>query len=367
MHLHWQADGGRPQIRFSRPVLEKIRFEASRAVNGRVSLGLGGVLLGSRPDGTLAVDDWRPIACDHSRGPAFQLSASDLSTLSGLLESLKAQAPGGLEIVGWFVARPDENLEPSDAEIELHNRLFGPRQCLLVLHPDQLGRLEVAVHIPSQRSARGMRRLEPLLSVDPQSARRAARVRRQTRVAEQMAPEPAADSAETPAAVAAPPPVAAPRQARLMPVIWCLTVLALACIGASAYLAWSRSVVPAAASPGPSQPIELVSLQAEMRDTRLEVHWRGDAPAIVQAAHVTLFVVTGGRTIRRDLSTRDARSGVQFYPPSIDEVDVRMQVRSADGALLEEKVHLKATRSHTGAVNPPPATAQPDSPAVPAA
>jgi general secretion pathway protein A len=74
---------------------------------------IGGILVGSREDTQVQVENFLLTACSHEGGPSFELSEADKKELRELLASI---TPSGLEEVGWFhsVSNRLELLSPSD-------------------------------------------------------------------------------------------------------------------------------------------------------------------------------------------------------------------------------------------------------------
>ena len=60
-------------IEYSFEVLDQIRASATDGLRqlSRGGLEVGGVLYGTRDANSIRITSWRPIACEHARGPAF--------------------------------------------------------------------------------------------------------------------------------------------------------------------------------------------------------------------------------------------------------------------------------------------------------
>lgn len=135
----WRAEGGAAEVTYSLAAMESMRRAALEGLQRIPKRGLevGGVLLGARDGGSVHVSDWRPIACEHARGPAFLLSEADEAGLRELLASIAADPQlAGLEPVGWMRTRTAGDITLSDEDLSLHNRLFPqPWQIVLVIRP----------------------------------------------------------------------------------------------------------------------------------------------------------------------------------------------------------------------------------------
>src|SRR5271170_1732087 len=71
-------------IEYSLIVIEEIRHAVAEGFQrlSRGGIEVGGVLYGTRDGRTVRILAMRPIACEHARGPAFQLSDKDRAALN---------------------------------------------------------------------------------------------------------------------------------------------------------------------------------------------------------------------------------------------------------------------------------------------
>jgi hypothetical protein len=100
----------------------------------RGGLEIGGVLFGQYREGSLRIEAFRMLECEHATGPSFTLSEADRVRLRDLLDSAVAE---GLLPVGWFRSRTRSEISLSDGDIVLNNKYFGePWQVVLVLRPE---------------------------------------------------------------------------------------------------------------------------------------------------------------------------------------------------------------------------------------
>jgi len=307
----WQADDRRCGIEFCPIALESIRFECSRSMNGVGGMGIGGVLLGAKTGDSIRVLDWRPIPCDHSRGPAFRLSAHDLSGLSSFLEGLRPHRANDMQIVGWFVSHPRGGFSLGEEEITLHQRFFESSRIVLVIRPERMGEAEVAVHDGLSG------RMDPVFNVDPLPASQRAEFLR-------VAQTSLAAVSKRPQSVS-----------RWRPAIWLSVVLALGAAVTGGLLARPQRLQPLMISAAQA-PIEMLSLHAASRGGRLVISWNGGAEVVRFATQVTFEIHDGSEIIRRDLDQTEARTGIQFYRPRTGEVTVILQLRTANGQVFEE-------------------------------
>ena len=104
-------------------------------------LETGGVLFGTRKDGSIRIVTWRPIACEHAEGPGFRLSPRDRMEAACLIELASRDEPlKAFEPVGWFVSHLQGGIWLRPSDLEIYDNLFPkPEQFALVLRPDQSG------------------------------------------------------------------------------------------------------------------------------------------------------------------------------------------------------------------------------------
>src|SRR5438067_12356836 len=81
-------------IEYSLDVLQEIRAAATNGIRqlSRGGLEVGGVLFGERGEDSIRISKWRPIDCEHARGPAFLLSQNDRMALRELLQNAAQDA-----------------------------------------------------------------------------------------------------------------------------------------------------------------------------------------------------------------------------------------------------------------------------------
>jgi proteasome lid subunit RPN8/RPN11 len=135
----WKVEGYALEINYSLEVMDEICHAAWEGLQKipRRGLEIGGLLFGMRHGDRLEINAWRPIACEHAKGPGFELSSKDEGELKQQLESA-AEDPGLklLEALGWFHSHTRDEVRLSKTDLDLHNRFFpAPYQVALVLRP----------------------------------------------------------------------------------------------------------------------------------------------------------------------------------------------------------------------------------------
>ena len=139
----WQAEG-LPRVEYSLGVMEELRVYAEEGFQKIPHGGIevGAILLGERDGETIRIKEWRPMACDHARGPGFVLSPADREALAELLaECGKSPELSGLTVVGWFHTHTRSKIFLSPEDLNIHETYFTqPWQVALVMRPqkDQL-------------------------------------------------------------------------------------------------------------------------------------------------------------------------------------------------------------------------------------
>lgn len=354
----FEAEGGGCRVECGRKMLESIRFECSRAMNGVGGLGIGGVLLGTQAGSSYRVFDWRAIPCDHSRGPAFLMSRRDLAGVASFLEGVRSEADARQwKIIGWFASHPRGGLSLSAEERELQSRFFPASGMVLVVHPDRMGDAECAVFQAAEQGAGVKFHVEPLPIQKREHRERRARVHA---------------AAAAPDEPGLPDAGRASRWKRRM--IGCAAAAGLCgAIGLGMWGAGRPAPAPVVALPA-SPPIEMLSLHAGPRGGRFVIEWNGQAEAIRFASQVTLLIRDGDLESEVQLSRQDAVAGLQFFGPQSGRVRVTLRLEGAQGRRFEEQTEYMAQAAPEPAAMPlhgeviaPAETSSPVAPALNAA
>jgi len=135
-YAYWMHPDGVSKVVYPLGVFSEIDTLVSdgyrRIPHGGVETG--GLLFGKYSEGTVQVEAFREIACQHAFGPSFVLSETDLAALK---EQLNAAATdndlAGLTPVGWFIGHTRSPLELNDREAAWFNDLFPKAGSLTVL------------------------------------------------------------------------------------------------------------------------------------------------------------------------------------------------------------------------------------------
>lgn len=135
-------------VEFTHEVLEEVRRLAVAGFTAfaRGGLETGGVLYGVRDGTKLIVHSFTEFISEHARGPGFLLSEKDRQGFDRL-----AEAPAGLETLGWYRAHTRSGLPLDAGDRELFERFPEPATVLgLVVKPTQWGPSTAAFYIRDQ-------------------------------------------------------------------------------------------------------------------------------------------------------------------------------------------------------------------------
>lgn len=361
----WQPEGSSYRIEFTGTILEQIRFEASRAMNGYACIGIGGVLLGRRgPEGDV-VEDWRPIACDHSRGPAFLLSARDEAALSAFLEGVTLtgavdEDDAQVQVLGWFISHPRGDLKATEVERALHRRHLPGDSFLMIIRPDRLGDAEMQFHLPVRGSLGVVRSAEPVLLVEPLPiAKREPGQRRRKR---RPAP-PGAGLTVVPAKQAARGPVAAPAVAAAKKkdpkaswrlILFSGLLIGLGVAGTVMLAKPGRPEAPRVVLPA-DPPLEILSLHAANEGHESAITWNGRSAAVLYAIKGALEIESRGRTKQVELTPKEVQAGRFAFRHAHPTERVRMILYGEGGGSYEETTQIASVHPEEPPAVPLPA------------
>lgn len=118
------------QVRLAGRAMAGIRDDVVRALASVPKRGAetGGLLTGQRVDGTIWVEGFVPVPCEHRFGPSYRLSEKDLSVLT------ETAAKQGSRLVGFYRSRIGG--APDASDIEDARRVLPDAVCGLVVAPE---------------------------------------------------------------------------------------------------------------------------------------------------------------------------------------------------------------------------------------
>ncbi|MEZ5402485.1 MAG: hypothetical protein R2729_22610 [Bryobacteraceae bacterium] len=123
----WAPESCPFTVEYSRQVVEELRVYGEEWFQKIPHGGMevGAVLFGTYQDGVVRILEWRPLPCEHAKGPGFTLSEKDLQHLERLAEEW-AVAPelDGMVPVGWFHTHTRSGLFFSSDDCAIFDRYF---------------------------------------------------------------------------------------------------------------------------------------------------------------------------------------------------------------------------------------------------
>jgi hypothetical protein len=281
----------------------------------RGGVEVGGVLFGRKTGNVVRILAWRPILCEHSRGPAFLLSNNDKQKL---MEQLEAAGRDPhlqvLEPVGWFVSHTRAGLKMTEDDVETFQRYFPESWHLtLVYNPSRQGPTRAGFFV---RDSNGR--------VLSESTYREFTV---TNVRVPKAPE----SAVAPAApqpqqsLRSEMPPRAPFRGHRRIALVAVTLL----LGALALFAVPRLRTP----PVSTEPVQLKLVDAQ---GQLRVEWNRTSGILRQADSVSLVITDGTAVPPIPLDKETLATGSVTYARFSEDVSVRFVVQRSGQPTYQE-------------------------------
>ena len=319
------APGTALTIDCAQEVIEQIRAAALAGLRqlSRGGLEVGGLLLGehiaAERANAIRILSWRPILCEHARGPAFLLIDKDRAELADLLRSLAGESAGtGSQPLGWFVSHTKGAAALTDSDHEIYRQFFPEAwQTTLVLNPGRDGNAEASFFIRDVHGRIG-RVGQPKFSISP--ARQSA---------------PGARGAAAPEQHLKSRRVAGRRawfERRgwiwLVPVLLALIVLGtmLDRHTVDQILGWREGV---------SKPASF-GFRASDAGDELRIEWDRNSQAIREAARASLEIKDGTVTVPIALDSGRLREGFFNYTRKSGDLELRMTVYPPSGAPAQE-------------------------------
>lgn len=335
----WSAAESPVTIEYSLVVIEEIRHEVSEGFQklSRGGVEVGGLLYGTREGRTVRIMAMRPINCEHSRGPAFQLSNSDREALEEQIEH-GGEDPRLADLIclGWFVSHTRSEILLNESDLELYEKYFSaPWQVTLVIRPGRGGSMRAGFFVREHDgTVRGESsylefnfpdRLAGVLERAPRSDRPAANRPHTVYFRESGAVAPArrenvpATQLPGPQLLPAPPP----KSKWPWLTAWGAGVVVAAVLAARYFM-----MTPAA------EPVELSVIE---RNGALQIEWNRTAKAVASAVRGSLMITDGQTPHTVALTQADLQRGNYAYQRTSDDVEVRMRVENSGGSQSESK------------------------------
>ncbi|MEO8662470.1 MAG: hypothetical protein ABI693_28675 [Bryobacteraceae bacterium] len=323
------------RVEFDEAVIQDIR---ARSIEGSQAmpfggLEVGGVLFGTHDEGILRVKAWKPMACEHKRGPGLQLSRRDEDALVELLHGapedplVKGMAP-----VGWFRSTRKQTLTLSEEDAALHAAFFpAPWQAALVLKPKVFGSSRIAVFAADESGSLQLAKAVQEFEVSgPPAAPSTRRERpvfgeRQERREAPPAPPPTVEPLPIPTFE----PVTAASEPRGL-IRWAVTAVVVLTLVAASIVWFLKQPAALAAVP----------IQITGEGGKLRFSWDPQSPAIRQSSGGKLQIVDGDANRELLLDRAALFGGGATYTPASGEVTVKLIINTPSGPLEQSTRYL---------------------------
>jgi len=341
----WKVPQISLEVEYSPAVLSEIAGAARAALREapKGELEIGGVLFGEHEAGSIRIQTWRPIDCQHTEGPSLRLLARDRVELACLLEL--ARRTGGdlkdLQPVGWFVSHPRAGVRLSPSDLEIFNGFFPyPWQVTLAFQPVAEGCARAGFFVREAggrlKSDSSYREFEieprdlpapaetvPIFSwagssqpLDPPAERKASAISANQEplgirhVADIQMPDIAADSQE---------------QGSFKRGRWLWAIAILLRLGIGGFLLKQRS----------SPRFESFPLRVFDARQTMQVEWDRNAALMQGARSAVLDIRDAGKSTRFALSPDEIRAGSMSYARQSGDVDLVMTVYPPTGPAVQ--------------------------------
>jgi proteasome lid subunit RPN8/RPN11 len=339
-------------IEYAPRVLDVIRLAVVEAFFSlpRGGAEIGGILLGTRSAGKVAISGHLSLDCEHALGPSFTLSARDEEQLRRLLDSVKGKGPVPA-VVGWYHSHTRSEIFLSEADLAIHSRYFPePWQVALVLKPHTFQPMRAGfffresggmIHGAASRKEFVLNPLAPAGGEPPLVPSSVpavpARAIRPPAGTESEASLPALLLEPQPVSVPRFTPVAEERSWRWMK--WLLVAAITLALGLAALETRDRWLTPL------TDP-RTVGLQALEREGQVQIRWNPATAKVRDASRVLLEILDGGAVPQAvALDAAHVQSGVFTYLRRSERVDVTLFLYQRDGQRIQESTTLLAPAS----------------------
>jgi len=150
----WELEGCSLTVSCDESAMESMRQASIVGLQKvpRRGLEIGGILFGRRDGNHIEILEWREIACEHAKGPGFDLSEVDERLLEGMLVNARVDPHlSQMEVVGWFRTRTKGPVFLSDADAAFLRKYFQePSQIVLVIRPHMYEPAQAGIFLPGE-------------------------------------------------------------------------------------------------------------------------------------------------------------------------------------------------------------------------
>ncbi len=315
-------------------------------------LEIGGVLFGDYDAGSIQIDTWRPIVCEHADGSNFHFTGRDRVELACLLELARRSGDlRDLQPVGWFVSHPRGSIGLSPSDVEIYNGFFpSVWQVALVVKPVVKGATRFGFFAReadgSLKSTSSYLEFEielPPVEMAPPPAAETVPIFSWAQPPEPPKPSLNLKSSKTVASLSAlsisetapaqtpilAPPTSSPgfwNKARRLPrYVWICVIAIVLAAGIGGLLLKGRA----------SPHFEPFALHVSDAHQTMQVEWDRDSPLMRAARSAELDIRDGGKSSRFSVSPVEIQAGVVSYARQSGDVDLSMTVYPPNGPPVE--------------------------------
>jgi hypothetical protein len=277
----------------------------------RGGVEVGGILFGRKTDTVVRIMAWRPMICEHSRGPAFFLSNNDKQKLMEQLEAAGRDPQlQVLEPVGWFVSHTRAGLTMTEEDLEVFARYFPESwQLTLVYNPNRQGSTRAGFFV---RDASGKVRGDATYREFTVSNARSPKAETPSAIPVDARTPQSIRKRDRPSVAPATSSFAGHRRVALAALILLLGAFAL------------FAVPRLRTTPVSQDPLQLKLLDAQ---GQLRVEWNRGSGILAQADSASLVIADGGPLPPIALDKETLQTGSVTYARLSEDVSVRLVVQ----------------------------------------
>jgi len=328
----WQVESNPTIIEYAHSVMGEVAAFANDGLQrlSRGGIEVGGVLYGTRSGTSLRIEAWRPIPCEHSKGPSFTLSTKDEAALTALLAHSESDPElKGYEVLGWFHSHTRSEICLTDEDLQIYDRYFAELwQAALVLKPKTRDSVRAGFFVRELggrlRTGSSLREfsIKPSLHVPAMPART----------------EPVKSEEPTPEAF--PAPVVRERRVRSpFTSKWLIVVAVILMIATVVRI---RSMSQTEEKP------EFLPVKVSDQFGSLQMEWDHEFKAVKEADSAQIVIIDGKEAIKKTIDKATLRSGMFHYVRTNEDVTLEMTLLHGEKVLAKEISRFVGPKSQRG-------------------
>jgi hypothetical protein len=351
-HYLWEIADKGVSVRLHYDVVDRLLLDVMHGYGlvPRRGAEVGGLLLGSAEqsgDRTIVtINDFRPVPCEHQRGPSFLLSESDRSRFQEACQHWRKGAERRDYAVGFYRSHTREGLGLASDDLDLFDKYFPGHSDVILLVKPFATRASVAGFF--FREGSGMRTDASYLEFPFRRRELGGTLTGEIAPAAESTRESFPLDVEPPrqlsaaAAVATQPP-AEPRGPVRRQAGWTWIPLSFVFLLIGVVLGFQAAgTIRMRSDSAAAAPFSL-ALRATPSGDSLHVKWDRQAPAIRAAKKGALLITDGDYSRTVDLDLGQLRNGSVIYRHLSDRIIFRLEIFPSDRAIFAETVEVRAT------------------------